>query len=69
MDKNWESSCEERREGISNCSPFSVLVIAIEIISSVFYYCPRVLSITCPILRISPWSVAILATARTCVLE
>ena len=42
--ENWESSCKERREGLSNCSPFSVSVIAIEIISSVFYYCPRVLS-------------------------
>ena len=22
--KNWESSCKERREGLSNCSSFSV---------------------------------------------
>ena len=41
--KNYESSCKERREGLSNCSPFSVSIIAIEIISSIFNYCPRVL--------------------------
>ena len=31
--KNWESSCKERRKGLSNCSLFSVSVFAIEIIS------------------------------------
>ena len=42
--KFWESSCKERREGLSNCSPFFISFIAIEIISSVFYCCPRLLS-------------------------